>query len=189
MWAFASRFLFVLAYALLVTYQAYYLLERLDSAEADVPRQIFLGTLAQATVLVARRRRRAAGSRTERVGARCSWWVASFVYGVALFLVAMATDVHGFLVGMAVSGLGFGLYMAVDLALVVDVLPDEATAAKDLGVLNIAGALPFTLAPAIAPAILAVGSGSYVALYCVAAACAVLAGRRHPAGAAGPVAT
>ena len=98
-----------------------------------------------------------------------------FVYGVALFIVAMATDVHGFLVGMAVSGLGFGLYMAVDLALVVDVLPDEATAAKDLGVLNIAGALPFTLAPAIAP-----DPGrrqrQLVALYCVAASCALLAG-------------
>ena len=58
---------------------------------------------------------------------------AAFVYGLALFIVAAATDVDGFLVGMAVSGLGFGLYMAVDLALVADVLPDEDTAAKDLG--------------------------------------------------------
>ena len=52
-WAFASRFLFVLAYAFLITYQAYYLLEKLDTAEADVPRQIFLGTLAQSAVVVA----------------------------------------------------------------------------------------------------------------------------------------
>jgi MFS family permease len=175
MWAFASRFLFVLAYALLVTYQAYFLLDRLGSAEDDVPHQIFLGTLAQAAVLVTASV--VGGRLSDRTGRRKVFVVGgSFVYGIALFLVAMATDVHGFLVGMAVSGLGFGLYMAVDLALVVDVLPDEATAAKDLGVLNIAGALPFTLAPVIAPAILVVGSGSYVALYCVAAACALLAG-------------
>ena len=45
-WAFASRFLLILAYAFLVTYQAYYLLQKLGSAEADVPTQIFLGTLA-----------------------------------------------------------------------------------------------------------------------------------------------
>ena len=32
--------------------------------------------------------------------------------------------------------------MAVDLALVADVLPDTDDTAKDLGVLNIAGALP-----------------------------------------------
>ena len=74
---------------------------------------------------------------------------------------------------MAVSGLGFGTYMAVDLALVVDVLPDTGSSGKDLGVLNIAGALPFALAPAVAPAILALGHGSYTLLYGVAAACAL----------------
>jgi len=52
-WAFASRFMFVLAYAFLVTYQAYYLLDKIGSAEADVPQQIFLGTLAQSAVIVA----------------------------------------------------------------------------------------------------------------------------------------
>ena len=52
-WAFASRFLFVLAYAFLATYQAYYLLDKLGSAEADVPQQIFLGTLVQSVVVVA----------------------------------------------------------------------------------------------------------------------------------------
>ena len=31
--------------------------------------------------------------------------------------------------------------MAMDLALVADVLPDRASVAKDLGVMNIAGAL------------------------------------------------
>ena len=45
--------------------------------------------------------------------------------------------------------------MAVDLALVVDVLPDNDNAAKDLGVFNIAGALPFSVAPGIASAVLA----------------------------------
>jgi len=66
------------------------------------------------------------------------------------------------------------MYMAVDLALVVDVLPDTGSAAKDLGVLNIAGALPFALAPALAPAILALGGGSYAVLYTVAGSCALL---------------
>ena len=75
---------------------------------------------------------------------------ASVVYGLAMFVVALASDFDGFLVGMAISGLGFGMYMAVDLALVADVLPGTDNA-KDLGVLNIAGALPFTVAPALAP--------------------------------------
>src|SRR5438105_7695618 len=52
-WAFASRLMFVLAYAFLVTYQAYYLLEKIGSTVNEVPQQIFLGTLAQSAVLIA----------------------------------------------------------------------------------------------------------------------------------------
>jgi MFS family permease len=88
-------------------------------------------------------------------------------------VIAVASNFSGFLVGMAISGLGFGVYAAVDLALVVDVLPDQRSAAKDLGVFNIAGALPFSIAPAIAPAILVIG-GSYGVLYMVAGICAII---------------
>jgi hypothetical protein len=90
----------------LVTYQAYHLLEKIGSTVAEVPQQIFLGTLGQL--------------RKER------------------------------------PVLGFGVYTAVDLALVVYVLPNQDTAAKDLGVLNFAGALPFSIAPGLAPTILGV---------------------------------
>ena len=48
-WAFVSRFMLVMAYAFLVTYQTYYLLEQVGSAEQDVPDQIYLGTLAQSS--------------------------------------------------------------------------------------------------------------------------------------------
>jgi MFS family permease len=171
-WAFASRFLFVLAYAFLTTYQAYYLLDEIGSAEADVPRQIFLGTLAQAVVIVAASL--IGGRLSDRTGRRKIFVsAASVVYGLAMFVIAVASDFDGFLVGMAVSGLGFGMYMAVDLALVADVLPGKDNA-KDLGVLNIAGALPYTVAPAIAPVVLAIGSGSYGVLYAVAGVCAVI---------------
>ncbi len=55
---------------------------------------------------------------------------ASVVYGVAMFVIAIASNFNGFLVGMAIGGLGFGIYVAVDLALVVDVLPDKDNAAS-----------------------------------------------------------
>jgi MFS family permease len=77
-------------------------------------------------------------------------------------------------IGLVGGSLGVLIvYVAVDLALVADVLPDKRNAAKDLGVFNIAGALPFSIAPAIAPAILAVGGGSYGVLYTVAGLCAI----------------
>jgi MFS family permease len=172
-WAFASRFLFVLAYAFLTTYQAYYLLDKIGSAEADVPHQIFVGTLAQSAAVVTASL--VFGRLSDRTGRRKIFVVtASIVYGMAMFLIAIAGNFNGFLVGIAISGLGFGMYTAVDLALVADVLPDEDNAAKDLGVFNIAAALPFSLAPAIAPAILALGSGNYGVLYTVAGICALI---------------
>jgi MFS family permease len=172
-WAFASRFMFVLAYAFLVTYQAYYLLDHLGSSEDEVPHQIFLGTLVQAVVVVVASV--VGGRLSDRTGRRKVFVAgAAVVYGLALFMIAAAADFDAFLVGMAVAGLGFGLYMAVDLALVADVLPDADNAAKDLGVLNIAGALPFSIGPALAPMVLAIGSGSYQLLYAVAGVCALL---------------
>jgi len=172
-WAFASRFMFILAYAFLATYQAYYLLDKLGSAKADLPQQIFLGTLVQSVVVIAASL--IGGKLSDRTGRRKIFvFAASIVYGLAMFVIASASTFNGFLVGMAIGGLGFGMYLAVDLALVADVLPDEDKVAKDLGVLNIAGALPFSIAPAIAPAILAIGSGSYGALYAIAGVCAII---------------
>ncbi len=171
-WAFVSRFTFVLAYAFLVTYQAYYLIHGLGTAKGDVAHQIFLGTLAQtAVVLVVSL---LSGRLSDRTGRRKVFVVtASVAYGLALLVIAGASDFNGYLVGMALSGVGFGMYFAVDLALVADVLPDERSAAKDLGVLNFAGALPFSVAPALAPVVFAISGGSYAALYTVAAACAI----------------
>jgi MFS family permease len=172
-WVFSSRFMFVLAYAVLTTYQAYYLLQKIGSAPADVPQQIFLGTLTQAGVVIAASL--ISGRLSDRTGRRKIFVLtAAIVYGLALFVVAIASDFNGFLVGMAISGLGFGMYAAVDLALVADVLPDQDSLAKDLGVFNIAGALPFAIAPAIAPVILAIANGSYAVLYTVAGACALI---------------
>lgn len=163
----------MLAYAFLTTYQAYYLIARLGSAESDVPRQVFLGTLTMSCVVVVASL--LGGALSDRAGRRKVFvCAASFVFGLAMFVIAVAGDFGGYLSGMAVGGLGFGLYTAVDLALVVDVLPDQFTAAKDLGVMNIAGALPSSIAPALAPAVLAISNRSYGVLYAVAGVCAVL---------------
>jgi MFS family permease len=172
-WAFLSRFLLVTAYAFLVTYQTYYLIAQLGTAEGDVPHQVYLGTLVQSSALIAASP--VAGRLSDRIGRRKIFVAsAAVIYGTALFVIAAADSVDGYLIGMVISGVGFGTYMAVDLALVVDVLPDAKSAAKDLGLLNIAGALPFAVAPAVAPSLLALGGGSYGFLYAVAGGCALM---------------
>jgi MFS family permease len=170
-WAFLSRFLLVMAYAFLTTYEVYFLLEELHRPEADIPDLVFIGTLAQSSAVVAASL--LGGRLSDRVGRRKVFVVAAaLVYALAMMLLATADGFTQFVVAVALSGLGFGLYFAVDLALVADVLPDPNNTAKDLGVFNYAGALPFTIAPALAPGILAIGGGSYGFLYGVAALCA-----------------
>jgi MFS family permease len=171
LWAFASRFMFVLAYAFLTTYQAYYLLDRIGSAKSDVPDQIFLGILVQSAVVVAASL--IGGRVSDRTGRRKVFvFGAASVYGAAMFVFALVSNLNGFLVGMAIAGLGLGVYLAVDLALVVDVLPDRNNAAKDLGVFNIASALPYSIAPGIGAGILAIAG--YGALFTVAGTCALV---------------
>lgn len=171
-WAFVSRFLFVLAYAVLTTYQVYFLLDRVGTLEADVPSQVFRATLVQSVLVIAASL--VGGRLSDRTGRRKVFVVAAAaVFAVAMFVLAAVSSFPGFLVAMAIGGLGLGAYVAVDLALVVDVLPDKDHSAKDLGVANIAGALPYSIGPAVAPAILA--AGGYGALYSAAGACALLA--------------
>jgi MFS family permease len=112
-WAFASRFLFVLAYAFLTTYQACFLLDELGSAEAEVPHQIFLGTVVRSSVVVLASL--VGGRLSDRTGRRKVFVLTgAIVHGLAMSLVAIASDSTGFLVGMALSGLGFGIHVAVD---------------------------------------------------------------------------
>jgi MFS family permease len=162
----------VLAYAFLVTFQAFFLLAQVGSTEEAVAHHVYLGTLAQSVALVAVAP--IAGRISDRVGRRKVFVMsAAVVYAGALFVIAAATSINGYMLGMGIGGIGFGMYMAVDLALVVDVLTDPLSAAKDLGVLNIAGALPFALAPAMAPGLLALGDGSYAVLFAAAGICAL----------------
>ncbi len=93
-WAFASRFMFVMANAFLVTYQAYYLLDKIGTAKADVPQQIFLGTLTQSAVIVAASL--LGGKLSDRTGRRKIFVLtASIVYGLALFVIAAASNFSG----------------------------------------------------------------------------------------------
>lgn len=131
-WVFLSRFLFVMAFAFLTSYQVYYLLADLGSSQDRVPHQVFVATLvSSAGVVVA-----------SLLGGKLSdWWgrrkvfvlAAAVVYGVAMFMVALAGDFSAFLVGVAVSGVGFGVYVAVDLALVTEALPSAEHTAQGPG--------------------------------------------------------
>lgn len=141
-WAWLSRFLVVLGTAFLTTYQPFYLTDKLGLPQSEVPGLIFRSMLVQASMVVALS---VIGGRLSDALQRRKPFVlgGAIVYAIGLWIIALADSYTMFLAGMAATGIGHGLYFAVDLALVTEVLPDrERDAAKDLGILNITNALP-----------------------------------------------
>ena len=76
--------------------------------------------------------------------------LASITCAVAMVILAFAKTEGMATIAAIIMGAGFGAYTAVDLALISRVLPNAEDRARDLGVINIANALPQVLAPLIA---------------------------------------
>lgn len=168
-WAWSSRFLLYAGIALIMTYQEFYLIHQLGTPPTDAPRRIFFSTLVQSGAVAVFGA--VGGSLSDATGRRKAYVAGSaLVYALALLMIAFATSYTRFLVGMAIIGMAQGVYLAADLALVTDVLPErETNAARNLGIFNIANVMPQSLMPAIAPAILVASGGNYAALFVVAA--------------------
>ncbi len=174
-WAWFSRFLLVTGTAFLTTYQSYYLIEELGHADTEVPALIFKAMLVQASLIVVSSL--VSGHVSDATGRRKIFvLIAAAVYGAGLWCIAAADSYAGLLVGMVFTGIGQGVYFAVELALVTQILPDrKLDAAKDLGMFNIANALPQSVAPALGPLILTASSGDYTWLFVVAGGIAFMA--------------
>jgi MFS family permease len=83
---------------------------------------------------------------------------------VSLAIPLISPTVAGMFALAATFGLGYGIYMSVDSALMNEVLPAAEAAGKDLGILNIATTLPQALTPMIVWALIAI-TGSYTSVF------------------------
>jgi MFS family permease len=107
------------------------------------------------------------GPISDRVGRRKPFvFVSAAVVSLAFLLPWMWQDLTAWMIMTFIAGFGFGMFQAVDTALMSEVLPSAKNFAKDLGVVNIAATMPQTLAPGVAGAI-AFNFG-YAALFPVA---------------------
>ncbi|MFI7415487.1 MFS transporter [Streptomyces sp. NPDC049627] len=176
-WAWLTRFLINLSNALVLLYLLYYLRDRLhhDDPEQGVLILTAVDSVALlATVVVG-------GVRSDRVGRRKPFvmWSGVLMAAATALLAAWQTWA-GAIVVAALLGVALGVFMSVDFALMTDVLPKALDRGKDLGVINVANALPQVAAPALAAPIVTY-LGGYRVLYAVAAviglAGAVLVGR------------
>jgi MFS family permease len=109
------------------------------------------------------------GRLSDRTGKRKPLVIASSAtIALASLILAFAPTWTGGIIGACVLGIGFGAFLAVDFALITQVLPNAADRGKDLGVINIASSLPQVIAPVIAWPFVTLWGG-YVSLYVAAA--------------------
>jgi len=171
-----SRFLIILSTFMFTTFRLFYLQDRIGLAPADAPAAVTTGVLVYTIALVASGW--IAGKISDRTGRRKMLVAGSaLLFAIGTALLVHVSSLTGFYLVEALLGLAFGIYAAVDLALVVDVLPNPDDSGKDLGVFNIASALPLTAAPAVGAALLAVGSvqnQNYTLMLYVAGAMALI---------------
>jgi MFS family permease len=80
----------------------------------------------------------------------------------------------GPLVAQIVFGIGLGLYSTVDIALVAEVLPERASAGRDLGVMNLAITLPQVAAPLIGLGVLVAFDGELRWVFAISTAFALM---------------
>ncbi|MEU7072301.1 MFS transporter [Streptomyces narbonensis] len=164
-WAWLTRFLMNLSYSISTMYLLYYLTDAVHY-EGDADNGVLILTALNAltllsTVVIS-------GIRSDRSGRRKSYVIRSgLVIAAATMLLAVWQSWTGAIVASLVLGLGFGVYTAVDFALLTDVLPTPEDRGRDLGLINIANALPQVLAPAIAAPVVT-HLGGYTALYALA---------------------
>ncbi len=100
--------------------------------------------------------------------------ISACMIAIALLLLALVTDWTAVLIAAVIVGLGFGAYLAVDLALLTEVLPSARDRGKDMGVFNIANALPGAIGP-LAAGILVPIFGSFQPLFFMATGVVLLA--------------
>lgn len=152
-WAFTGRLLLYTGYFAVTGYQLYLLQYYfgVEHPETIIP---ILGLLSLVGILISTV---VSGPLSDKVGRRKPFVFASAaVVSLAFLLPWMWQDLTAWMIMTIIAGFGFGMFQAVDTALISEVLPSAKSFAKDLGVVNIAATLPQTLAPGVAGAIVLV---------------------------------
>ncbi|HEY7100621.1 MAG TPA: MFS transporter [Mycobacteriales bacterium] len=170
-WAWLTRFLISLGNALGTLYLLYFLRDKVHFEQLFPGRSAEDGVLVLILIYAAGAVATAVGGGvwSDRTGRRKPLViVSSLVMAAGAVLLAVWPTWTASLVAAALLGIGYGVYMAVDTALVTQVLPAAADRGKDLGIVNIANAAPQVLAPALAAPVVA-GLGGYPMLYALTA--------------------
>ena len=169
-WAWLTRFLMMLGNAMATLYLLFWLQDEVGYAEPEQGQTALIALYAVGTMLTAV----VFGAMSDRSGRRKIYVIsATAVMAVATIILAFFPVFSAAMLAALILGLGYGMYLGVDQALVTQVLPRAIDRGRDLGVINIANSAPQVLAPVIAAPIVT-GAGGYTSLYLLTAAITLL---------------
>ena len=152
-WAWLTRFLVNLGNALGLLYLLYFLQDVVGYSSDESENRVFVLTAIYALTLVLTAV--VFGAWSDRLGRRKVFVIWSgVVSGVAAAMLGIGQSWPAAVAAAAVMGFAYGIYTSVDFALITEVLPTAMDRAKDLGVINIANALPQVVAPVLAGVLL-----------------------------------
>ncbi|MFB7843916.1 MFS transporter [Microbacterium sp. NPDC056052] len=175
-----QRFIMQTGYTLVSAFGLYFLMLRMDMPVVEATQlTLLIGIITLVLMSAVSWGIGFVASRHSRYGAYFVTAIA--VMAASLMISAFTQSLVLYLVGVLLSGIAMGIYFSVDLAVVMRTLP-AGREGKFLGIFNMAKTLPQTIAPALAPLLLMVGSGdpvaggdkNYMALYLFATAGVVL---------------
>ena len=171
-WAFVARLLLIVGYWSVLAFQLYilddYIGLGLEGANGLFPIATGILSLCIIVALVP------SGALSDRIGRRKVFVVvASLIVAASTVLPILWPTVTSALISVGIAGIGIGIYLAVDQALMTQVLPNASDAGKDLGVLNVAQAGGQVIAPLAASIV--IGLLGYQGLYIFAGVMAILA--------------
>jgi MFS family permease len=157
-WAFAGRFLLLLGLYMVQNFMLYILTDYIGLVGDDVANVVALSGFASLITIVLGTF--IAGPISDKIGQRkLPIFIASLLFGVAVLVPLVWPTGPAMIVFGAVSGLGLGSFLAVDAALMTEVLPSEESRGKDLGILNTANTVPGIIAPLATAGIVGIGIG------------------------------
>jgi MFS family permease len=169
-WAFGGRVMVNVGNALGTTYLLYFFTDALHLPDPDTALLVTTAIYLVCTLLATF----AGGTLSDRTGRRRVFVaVAALLQSVAAVLLVVRPALSTAEVAAAFIGAGYGAFLAVDQALVTQVLPDAGSRAKDLGIMNVGNNAPQALAPVAAAGIIS-SPGGYGTLFAAAGLCSVV---------------
>ncbi len=168
-WAWIAKVILFTGFALSTVYSVYmlqsYITPALSATEAatTAPLIAFAGIPAAIAAMVI------SGRWSDKIGRRKPFVIAAAIIMAVSYLVPFAwPSLTALFIQAVIVNFGFGVFVVIDAALFIEVLPDKEAAGRDLGLSALGANLGQALGPLIAGVVVVLFDGSYGPVWPVA---------------------